>query len=252
MARATWLAAVLRKAGCRVVELDGWQTRETRPGFEPEAVIWHHTATGPNVSNTNVRRLLRDGRSDLPGPLSQLGLERNGTFVVIAAGRCNHNGYGLHGNDAIGIEAYNSGLGEPWPSPQLDAYHVGTAAICRALAIPASRVLGHKESDPTRKIDPAGIDMDQARARVAALLAPAAPQEDDDVFIMKPLPGHSFRTRFMAPPLGFPIGSATEKAHVAEGVKVLRFTNDEAQDALRQIDQALTDEDVVIAIKANP
>lgn len=176
MGRATWLAAVLRKAGCKVVEMDGWQTRETRSGFEPQGIVWHHTATGPNVTNEAVRRLLRDGRSDLPGPLCHLGLERDGTFVVVAAGRANHAGYGKPwGNDSIGIEAYNNGVGEPWPKVQLDAYEIGTAAVLTALGLGAPQVKAHREVDPDRKIDPTGIDMNQARARIADLLAPGLP-----------------------------------------------------------------------------
>lgn len=172
MARAIWLASVLRNAGLRVVEMDGWETRETRAGFDPQGIVWHHTATSAAVPNANVRRLLRDGRSDLAGPLSQLGLERDGTYVVIAAGRCNHNGYGQWGNDSIGIEAYNDGRGERWSFSQLDAYDRGTAAICRALGVDASQVKGHRETDPGRKIDPTGIDMDAARSRVTGLLKP--------------------------------------------------------------------------------
>ena len=203
MARATWLAAVLRKAGLHVIEMDGWQTRETRPGFEPMAVVWHHTATPRSASDLAVRRLLRDGRSDLPGPLCQLGLERDGTFVVIAAGRCNHNGFGEWGNDAIGIEAYNDGIGEPWAPAQLEAYHVGTAALCRALGIGAERVKGHRETDPDRKIDPTGIDMVAVRARVAALLAPTNPPTMEADLLYKIVwiksgtkPGASYRVLF--------------------------------------------------------
>jgi hypothetical protein len=167
-----WLADVLRAEGLHVYEVPGWKTRQTRPGFAPVGVVWHHTATGTNWSNQNVRQLLTAGRSDLSGPLSQLGLERDGTFVVIAAGRCNHNGFGQWGNDSVGIEAYNDGKGEPWPAVQVDAYVRGTAAICRRSGWDQTRVLGHKETDPDRKVDPAGLDMDAMRRRVAAALRP--------------------------------------------------------------------------------
>lgn len=177
--RATWLADVLRAEGLRVLETPGWRNRETRPGFNPEGLICHHTATGPAWENQAVRNLLRDGRSDLSGPLSQLGLERDGLFVCIAAGRCNHNGFGRWGNDSIGIEAYNNGTGEPWPAVQLDAYQRGAAAICRHLGWSQFRVLAHRESDPGRKIDPTGIDMDAFRRAVAALLTqPEVPDLD--------------------------------------------------------------------------
>jgi hypothetical protein len=187
-----------------------------------------------------VRRLLRDGRSDLPGPLSQLGLERDGTYAVIAAGRCNHNGYGQWGNDSIGIEAYNTGTGEPWPVVQLEAYDRGTAAICRALGVPATQVKGHRETDPGRKIDPTGIDMDAARSRVARLLStqpqPAPDEEDESMFIAK---GDGYITRFFCPPLATRIGSTTEKALAAKGVKVLPFTKEEVDRLLTQVGEAL-------------
>lgn len=165
----TWLADTLREAGCVVVEMDGWERRQTRTGFEPMGIVWHHTATPQSASDASVDRILRDGRSDLSGPLSQLGLRRDGSFVVVAAGRANHNGYGTWGNDSIGIEAYNDGRGEPWPAVQMAAYARGTAAICKRMGWGIAQVRGHKETDPGRKIDPL-FNMDQARAAVASYL----------------------------------------------------------------------------------
>ena len=178
-----WLADVLRDAGLTVVEMDGWRTRTRSGSFRPSGIVWHHTATSREASDSNVDRLLRDGRPDLAGPLSQLGLRRDGSFVIVAAGRANHNGYGTWGNDSIGIEAYNDGVGEPWPAAQIDAYVRGTAAICEHQGWGADRVKAHRETDPGRKVDPRGIDMDGARSRIARLLStpstPTTPQEDD-------------------------------------------------------------------------
>jgi len=174
--RLTWLADVLRAADLKVVEHPGWVDRG-RNLTAVNAVIWHHTASGPRTSDAAVARLLIGGRPDLPGPLCQLGLARDGTYHVIAAGKGNHNGYGNYGNQTIGIEAYNDGVGERWPSVQIDAYDRGTAAILRHLGLTSGQVKGHKETDPGRKIDPAGIDMDQARQRIAAHMTyrPPAP-----------------------------------------------------------------------------
>lgn len=172
--RVPWLGDVLRAAGLTVVELPGWRGRGRELGGI-DGVVAHHTATGPGTSNQAVANLLRDGRSDLAGPLSQLGLDRLGRYWLIADGRCNHNGYGEWGNSSIGIEAYNTGVGEPWPAAQVDAYQRGAAAILTQIGLPASRVKGHKETDPGRKIDPAGIDMDTFRRNVAAIM------EGDDV-----------------------------------------------------------------------
>ena len=173
----TWLPKVLRSAGLNVVELPGWAGRgEDR--IRPQGVVIHHTATGPNVSDAAVENLLVKGRSDLKGPLSQLGLRRDGTWVVVAAGRCNHNGYGLWGNDSIGVEAYNDGVGEPWPKAQVKAYEVGVAALCRYYAWGTERVKGHKETDPGRKIDPT-FDMHQFRVNVAAAITTPQPPVPD-------------------------------------------------------------------------
>lgn len=167
-----WLADVLRDAGCMVIEYDGWRTRG-KDRIVPEGIVWHHTATPRTAKDATVRKLLAGGRPDLAGPLCHLGLERDGVFVVIAAGRANHAGYGTPwGNDSIGIEAYNDGTGEPWPKPQVDAYRKGTAALLRHLHLSESAVKGHKEVDPHRKIDPLGLDMPHERAAIRALLHP--------------------------------------------------------------------------------
>lgn len=171
MAFVPWLPQVLRDAGLVVVEYDGWQTRTTRTtGLTVRGVVCHHTATRASTSNTAVARLLANGRPDLKGPLCQLGLDRDGHYWMIAAGRGNHNGYGTWGNDSIGIEAFNDGVGEPWPVAQLDAYQRGCAAILEHVGLSIAECRGHRETDPGRKVDPRGIDMDAFRARVAELM----------------------------------------------------------------------------------
>lgn len=177
--RLTWLADVLRGAGLTVVEHDGWQDRG-KDLREVLGVVWHHTASGPAWSDDRVAGLLINGRPDLPGPLCQLGLDRTGRYHLIAAGKGNHNGYGTWGNQSIGIEAYNDGVGEPWPEAQVRAYCVGTAAILRHLGYGTDRVRGHKETDPDRKIDPT-LDMDHMRDLVAAELDTPSPPDQEDI-----------------------------------------------------------------------
>ena len=136
----TWLPIVLRNAGLKVAEVDGWPNRGRGDVGTIKGVMCHHTA-GPVNGNMPSLGVLREGRSDLPGPLAQLGLGRDGTYYVIAAGRANHAGRGewkgvADGNGSfIGIEAENTGIGdstkpkfEPWPEVQLDAYRRGDAA----------------------------------------------------------------------------------------------------------------------------
>lgn len=167
MGLLTWLPDVLRGAGVDMYVLPGAETRSTRStGLDPLGVVWHHTATSTAWLDGHVAALLRDGRRDLSGPLSQVGIERDGTWVIIACGRANHNGYGTWGNDSIGLEFYNDGQGEPFTEAQIRSGSLGTAAILRRLGKTERFVKGHKETDPGRKIDPL-LSMDGVRARVA-------------------------------------------------------------------------------------
>jgi hypothetical protein len=174
----TWLPAVLHQAGLKVAEVPGWESRGRAEMGAVTGVICHHTA-GPRVGNMPSLNTLVNGRPDLPGPLSQLGIGRDGTCYVIAAGRCNHAGAGswqgvVEGNSRfIGIEAENTGLpdDDPWPEVQLDAYRRGVAAILTHVGRPASFCAGHKEYalPKGRKTDPP-FDMDAFRKAVAAFM----------------------------------------------------------------------------------
>jgi hypothetical protein len=175
---AIWLADALKHGGCNIVELAGWQTRGRPGAFGPvRGVLCHHTA-GPLKGNAPSLKTIVGGRPDLPGPLSHLHLARDGTFTVIAAGRCNHAGPGqwhgiTSGNTSfIGIEAENAGTGaDPWPDVQMEAYAKGCAAILHHIGADASMCVGHKEYalPPGRKIDPA-FNMVAFRQKVAAYM----------------------------------------------------------------------------------
>jgi peptidoglycan hydrolase-like protein with peptidoglycan-binding domain len=175
MPRQLWITQVLRDAGLTVYEEDGWETRGTTT-FDPIGVMWHHTASPANWSSRQLTNLLVKGHSTLKGPLCQLQLNRDGVYVVIAAGRANHAGTGSWptiraGNtQTIGIEAANDGVGEPWPEEQVDAYIIGTAALLKHMGQPVENIVGHKEWAPRRKIDPRGLDMDEMRSRVQAII----------------------------------------------------------------------------------
>jgi N-acetyl-anhydromuramyl-L-alanine amidase AmpD len=182
----TWLPRVLLDAGLKVAEQPGWQNRGRGDVGAIKGVICHHTA-GPLGGNMPSLGIITDGRRDLPGPLAQLCLGRDGTMYVVAAGRCNHAGTGnwqgfTRGNmNFIGIEAENSGVthgpkADPWPAVQMDAYRRGAAAILRKIRANAIMVCGHKEYalPQGRKIDPS-FDMDDFRLQVAAIMAGTAP-----------------------------------------------------------------------------
>src|SRR5215813_10281666 len=160
----TWLPQVLLDAGLKVSEVDGWKSRGRGEVGPIKGVMCHHTATPASApGNMPTLQMLIDGRADLAGPLAQLGLGRDGTFYVIAAGRCNHAGLGdwqglRAGNTSfIGIEAENSGLPDnPWPAVQIDAYEHGVAALLKKVRANAIMCCGHKEyaTPPGRKSDP--------------------------------------------------------------------------------------------------
>jgi hypothetical protein len=165
----TDLAAVCRAAGLTVYEQDGWQFRARSSGGydtgRPTHVMVHHTASGPGSDgwpDADYCSFVSDIR-----PVANLYLDRQGAVYVLAAGATNTNGAGVDpcgdvpddsmNTHAIGIEAGNDGVGEPWPDVQQDAYVVLVAALDAAYSIPPERVHSHAEWTPDgRKIDPAG------------------------------------------------------------------------------------------------
>lgn len=178
-----WLADVLRAAGLTVVEHADWRTHD-RPGdWSPRYGVVHATAAPRSQSDDVQVRVVRDGRSDLPGPIANAVVDRLGRWHVVSAGRCNSTLVGTAGpfegwgnTYALSTEACNDNLTEPWPDVQYRSYVRGWAAWCRRLGWTASKLVGHKEHTPGRKTDPT-FSMAKFRADVAAVLA----GEDDDV-----------------------------------------------------------------------
>ncbi|CAN5338115.1 N-acetylmuramoyl-L-alanine amidase [soil metagenome] len=172
-----WLADVLRAEGIRLVEYLGWRGRGHGDFKDIRGVMVHHTG-----SDSATAASISDGRPDLPGPLSQLHIARDGTVTVVAVGVAWHAGVGMYpwlptnmGNwHTIGIECANSGTSPTaphrthWPDAQYDALVRSCAAINRRLAQNSSRTIGHKEyaGRVQGKWDPGAIDMDILRADI--------------------------------------------------------------------------------------
>jgi peptidoglycan hydrolase-like protein with peptidoglycan-binding domain len=187
----TWLPDVLVSAGLKVARVPGWKERGHGDVGAILGVMCHHTG-GSKKGNMPSLGVLKNGRAANPakgitalaGPLAQLGLARDGTYYVVAAGRCNHAGTGVwkgltNGNsNFIGIEAENTGGSNdlPWPAVQMDAYRRGVAAILRHVGRGAEFCCGHKEYrlPQGKKKDPT-FDMPAFRASVAAILKGTAP-----------------------------------------------------------------------------
>ena len=151
----TWLPRVLLGAGLKVAEQPGW--RDSRPRRCRADQRCNLPSHGWRESREYAEPgVVTNGRPDLPGPLAQLCLGRDGTYFVVAAGRCNHAGAGnwqgiTTGNtNFIGIEAENTGFvsgpkADPWPAVQMDAYRRGVAAILKKIRANAIMCCGHKE-----------------------------------------------------------------------------------------------------------
>lgn len=178
----TWLAEILEDAGLKVAETPGWRSRGRADMPRPRGVMCHHTAN-PHSGNMPTLNLLINGRSDLAGPLCQLGLGRDGTYYLVAAGRANHAGLGrwegiATGNSSfIGIEAEHSGRAvDPWPPVQMEAYARGVAAILRRIGATEKMCCGHKEYalPANRKSDPT-FDMEDFRRQVGLFLVGRSP-----------------------------------------------------------------------------
>ncbi len=172
------LASVIRASGMNVIEVSGWQSRNHGPMVNVQSIICHHTA-GATTGNYPSLGVVTGGRTDLAGPLAQLGLGRDGTVYVISNGLAWHAGAtindALWGNShAIGIEAENTGT-QPWPEVQVAAYAKLIAVLCAHYGLGVDRVRGHKEIcyPAGRKTDPNGLpgDMDGLRGRVQAYMS---------------------------------------------------------------------------------
>lgn len=201
MSRVLGLPAKMKEFGLNVKLVSGWETRGDSY-FYPQGVVCHHTASNRNSGNTPALGICVNGRSDLPGPLCNVLLARNGDCYMVASGRANHAGSGsyrgLSGNSTVlGIEAENDGIGEPWSSAQLDAYYRLVAAMCSLIGRDSSWVCGHKEWT-TRKIDPTGIDMNSFRSHVQDVLSGNSGglfvTEQDKKDLDSALNAHSFKT----------------------------------------------------------
>jgi N-acetyl-anhydromuramyl-L-alanine amidase AmpD len=188
-----WLAQVLRDAGLQVVEHTNWKVR-ARPGiWRPEYGVIHATAAPARQPDITQVRLVRDGHSQLSGPIANACIDRAGTWHILSGGKCNSTQTGWagpwkgHGNSgALSTEACNNNgrTGEPfetWPAHQYQSYVTGWAAWCRRLGWGPARLVGHKEHNPGNKTDPT-FDMGRFRADVGRLLGqapPPAPPADD-------------------------------------------------------------------------
>lgn len=182
------LASLARGAGLAVQEAPGWIGHNHGALIQVDCIVIHHTATPASASGDYPSyNIVFNGRSDLPGPLAQLGVGRSGKVYTFSNGIAYHAGVvkstWMDNQHAIGIEVESPGTGAQWPSVQVHATAKLVAALCKRYGVPASRVLGHKEVcyPVGRKIDPVGIpgDMPAFRTLVSQYMSGSAQKEDD-------------------------------------------------------------------------
>ncbi|MGQ7747975.1 peptidoglycan recognition protein family protein [Streptomyces sp. WC2508] len=192
------LLQALRAEGVHVVEAGNWRThnRNSKGPWGPlNGSIVHHTVTRGTASTV---RIVRDGYSDLPGPLCHGMIAKDGRVHLVGWGRTNHAGGGdPRVLEQVVAESYSSSPTPPTPRQrqrggrrcpllrvgareprrrqgslagcQYDAIVRVQAALCRAHGWSAKSVIGHREWS-SDKVDPRGIDMPRLRADVAERL----------------------------------------------------------------------------------
>lgn len=171
--------AAVRGTGYQVVVVDGYQARG-HGGFNAlEGVVGHHTGTADSApGDYPTLRIVRDGRSDLAGPLCNYGLGRSGTIYVVAAGVAWHAGASAYAGMVdlnslfLGIEAESAGAGR-WTPQQLDVYPRLVGSALNYIRRSANRYASHRTvaTPAGRKDDPRGIEDVWMQQRVAAFLS---------------------------------------------------------------------------------
>lgn len=177
-----WLADAARSTGYRVVEISGWRSRGHGSMRLVEGVVGHHTATPASAGGDYPSLgIVTNGRSDLAGPLCNLGLGRDGTIYVVAAGCAWHAGASRWAgftdlnDEFLGIEAESPGHGE-WTAAQRDCYPKLVGALLKYMNRGTDRYAGHKDVcvPVGRKPDPVGIDTAWLRGQAAVFMSGGA------------------------------------------------------------------------------
>lgn len=155
----------------------GWQGQGYR---ELRGIMWHHDASPEGDSPGALDWCMYYELA----PCAAIWVDRKGVWHVYAAGLTNHAGLGscklAPGNTGnqyfLGIETDHTD-GEAWTEPQITSLRKGTAAILKAYGLDpkAGALEFHKSYAPGRKSDPAGLDLDRERKRVARLMGNTRP-----------------------------------------------------------------------------
>ena len=170
------LPDLLKKAGLKVVVIDGWRTRG-RPAstgeFKPVGSLNHHTGAKDEFNDAAddlayAKWLFTKGRKDLPPPLCQLSLSLEGVVYVGASGRANHAGKAKPSGSVAGGDGNALYVGTEWmlsgtqaiPQGMYDAGVKLNAVLLDVLGSSEQAVSCHYQTSTTGKWDigdPSGI-----------------------------------------------------------------------------------------------
>lgn len=175
------IGARLLACGVEVLWVPGWDKAGAAWTRTPIGIVDHHDASTRKSGEWGALGVIRSGRPDVAGPLSQFQIGRalDGVprVAIVAAGRANHAGKGgprspIPRDSAngwlLGAEAANDGVSEGYTAAALRAHHYLFRACMDVCGFGAAGVIGHKEWAPGRKSDPR-YDMASMRRTVAGV-----------------------------------------------------------------------------------
>jgi len=151
-----------------------------RAGQQVRYIIVHSTASPVGAPAENTLRYLV-GPNERRVSAHELVLPEGQVYRLVADERAAHHceSESVHFPDGTpahlanevtwGIEAYQVS-GRPVGEEVLATTTERVAAACSRFGLDSSRVLGHREIDPSRRQDPVGVDMDELRAAVDKVL----------------------------------------------------------------------------------
>ena len=139
----------------------------------------------PGRANSTGRPSLSicvNGRSDLPGPLCNVYLDRQGVCVVVAAGVANHAGSGATAgcranSSVLGVEAECCNAGD-WTDKQLQNYPILLAALVAGCGKDETWIARHCDWT-TRKIDTNDLALSWLQSQAAIALGGGRPSTDE-------------------------------------------------------------------------
>ncbi|MDQ3222722.1 MAG: N-acetylmuramoyl-L-alanine amidase, partial [Gemmatimonadota bacterium] len=170
----------LRKAGLKVVTIDGWETRGRPGSFAPVGVLNHHTGSFDRDGDfaddlAYAKWLFLQGRADLPAPLCQMALSVEGTVYLGAAGRTNHGGVAKASGSVASGDANTLYIGIEWmlsgtqaiPAKMMKAAAVLNAVLTQQVTKTSVQTIScHYQTSVTGKWDigdPNGISYGSAK-----------------------------------------------------------------------------------------